>query len=279
MQPNLKPVLPMEGYFPPHKIFGNLYFVGLKPASTHVLKTEEGLVMFDSGYLHSLPQVLNNMQAVGLNVEDLRYVFHTHGHIDHMGATRALVAAHPAKTFIGKEDAPYVTGENDLTYAREYHMQCDFFTPDVLLNGGDAVRIGSTEISCVATPGHTPGALSYFFNVSDGTETFRAGLHAGSGMNTLRREYLQKYGLPLSLQTDFIAANEKLKKEHVDIFLGNHMHQNETERKYQALLAGDRYAYVNAAEWSAFCTSVQQKMHAVMQLEKAQADAENPSAT
>ena len=40
--------------FEPVNIFGNLYFVGTKPASVHIVDTGEGLIMFDTGYQQSL---------------------------------------------------------------------------------------------------------------------------------------------------------------------------------------------------------------------------------
>mgnify|MGYP006326851691 FL=1 len=42
-----------EELFEPIKIFGNLYFVGTKPASVHVIDTGDGLIMLDTGYQHS----------------------------------------------------------------------------------------------------------------------------------------------------------------------------------------------------------------------------------
>lgn len=34
-----------DGYVKPFKIFGNLYFVGTEPASTHLIDTGEGLII------------------------------------------------------------------------------------------------------------------------------------------------------------------------------------------------------------------------------------------
>ena len=33
---------PWEGYMEPFRLWGNIYFVGTKPASTHVVDTGEG---------------------------------------------------------------------------------------------------------------------------------------------------------------------------------------------------------------------------------------------
>ena len=249
----MKPILPWEGSFPPCKIFGNLYFVGTKPASTHIIDTGDGLIMLDSGYQHSLYNVIDGIYSIGLNLHDLKYIVHTHGHIDHFGATRALVELTGAKTFIGEADRQYANGELDLSYAKELGMEFnETFEPDVLLNDGDVIELGNTKIKAVATPGHTPGAMSYFFDVTDGANVFRAGLHGGMGINTLSREFLDKYNLPYSLRERFKASMLRLNEEEVEIFLGNHMQHNKTEEKAEMVANGDKFAFVVPDEWEKY---------------------------
>ncbi len=244
---------PWEGRFPAVKIFGNLYFVGTKPASTHIIDTGEGLIMLDSGYQHSLYSVIDGIYNVGLDAHDLKYIIHTHGHIDHFGATRALVELTGAKTFLGEADRQYANGELDLSYAKELDMEFnEIFEPDILVNDGDIIELGNTKIKAVATPGHTPGAMSYFFDVTNGKDTFRAGLHGGMGINTLSREFLDKYNLPHSLRGDFKRSMLRLNEEKVDIFLGNHMQHNRTEAKAEKVRNGEEYAFVNPDEWEKY---------------------------
>lgn len=239
-----------DGYVKPFKIFGNLYFVGTEPASTHLIDTGDGLILIDTGYQHSLYLVLNNIWELGFSPYDIKYLVHTHGHIDHIGGTAALVKLTGAKTFIGEADKDYVNGRLDLTYAKELNMTfSETFEADVLLNDGDIIKLGNTQILCVATPGHTPGAMSFFFDVTDGTETFRAGLHGGMGINTMAAAFLDKYGLSYSCRDDFLKAMDRLNEEKVDIFLGNHMQHNHTLERREKVLAGDKYAFVNKTEW------------------------------
>ncbi len=237
----------------PARILGNLYFVGTRPASTHILDTGDGLVMLDSGYRQSLPLVLSHMREVGLNPMDLRYIVHTHGHIDHMGATAELVRMTGAKTFLGREDRDYANGTLDLTYARELGMVWDDpFEPDVLLTDGDTISLGNVTIRAMATPGHTPGCMSYFFDVVQDGITYKTALHGGMGINTMCRSFLDKYGLPYSLRTEFFLAMDRLAAEPVDVFLGNHMYHNHTTEKTARVLAGEALAFVDPAEWRAY---------------------------
>lgn len=262
-------IKPWVGYVKPFRIWGNLYFVGTEPASTHIIDAGEGLIMLDSGYQHSLYLVLHNMHLLELNPLDLKYIVHTHGHIDHMGATRALVELTGAKTFIGGADRDYVNGILDLSYAKELGMEFnETFEPDVPIHDGDIIALGSTSITARATPGHTPGAMSYFFDITDGERVMRAGLHGGMGINTMCREFLDKYGLSYSCRDNFIDAMDRLKDEPADIFLGNHMQHNNTLEKYKQITEGNADAFINPSEWGAYCQWAKQNLLNMIEAEE-----------
>ncbi len=244
---------PWKGYVEPFKMWGNLYFVGTEPASVHIIDTGEGLIMLDTGYQQSLYLVIHNMHLLGLKPENIKYIMLTHGHIDHMGGARCIKELTGAKIVLGRADREYANGEKDLSFAKELGMEFnETFEPDILIEDGDKITLGNTEVTAVATPGHTPGAMSFFFDVYDGERVMRAGLHGGMGINTLTDEFLSRYNLPFSLRDDFRNSMKRLNEEHVDIFLGNHMQHNDTLGKAERVKNGEKDAFIDPTEWAPY---------------------------
>ncbi len=247
---------PWEGYVKPFRIFGNLYFVGTTPASTHLIDTGEGLIVIDPGYPQSLYLVINNICELDFKVSDIKAIVITHGHYDHLGAVKALKELTGATTYIGKEDVTYANGTEDLTWAKElgaeYH---EAFEPDVLISHGDVITLGNTKILCKDAPGHTPGTKAFFFDVTDGKTTLRAAMHGGVGMNSMKKSFLKQYGLSTEIREKFVPSIEGFIDEKVDILLGNHVHNNDTVGKSERMT--DTYnPFIDSNAWKKFLTNV-----------------------
>ena len=234
-----------ERYIKPSRLIGNLYFVGTYEASTHIIDTGEGLILIDPGYSESLYMVINNIWELGFKPTDIKYIIISHAHYDHMDATEALVKLSGAETFIGKRDMPLLTGEI-------YHYPIKSFTPDHLLEDLDTVALGNTCITCVSTPGHTDGTMSFFFDVKDGENTYRAGMFGGAGTNTLVRSFLEEHSLPFESREKFLDSIERLMKESVDVFVGNHVQNNNTDKKIKLLSVSEKNPFIVPGEWKRF---------------------------
>lgn len=269
-------VMPWEGYMEPFQIFGNLYFVGTKFVSSHVIDTGEGLILLDSNFPQCTYLVTEGMRKLGLSPMDIKYILHSHGHYDHIGGTKALAELTGAKTVIGKEDAEYVNGKLDLTWARELGFTyTEKFEPDICIEDGDVLRLGKTEIRVVSTPGHTPGTKSFFFPVDDGKDTYTAAMFGGAGVNSMTRKFLNSYGLPLSCREDFRKSLERVKNEKVDILIGNHPGDVDTAGKYERMKKGEKNPFIDTSALAKRLAYIQKQFDEMLEAEKTPAGTDN----
>ena len=252
---------PWIGYVKPGRIFGNLYFVGTRPASTHIIDTGEGLIMIDPGYHDSLYLVIQNMWELGLNPKDIKYILLSHGHHDHFDGAPALKELTGAITFLGKDDLDRAKGLSS-SFVRYP------FTPDVLINDGDIISLGNTKIRCVSTPGHTDGVISFFFNVTDGKTTYTAGMHGGVGYNTLNKEYLTRTGEPFENRQKYFDSLDKIENEKVDIFIGNHVKNNDTIGKLALAETSQENPFIDPTAWKKFIQKCRQGLIDLIEREK-----------
>jgi metallo-beta-lactamase class B len=237
----------------PFRIFGNLYYVGARFGTSHLIDTGAGLILLDTGMPQTLHLIVQGMWELGFDPRNIKYILHSHGHYDHIGGTKALAALSGAKTFIGSGDENYVNGKINLTLAEELgYSYNEAFETDEIIYDGDVIRLGNTVIKCLATPGHSPGCMSFFFDVSNGEKTYRAGMHGGVGINTMSKDFLEEYGLSYDCREQFLSGLERLKQEPVDIFLGNHIWLNDMEEKYALMQTKKINPFIGPGEWLPF---------------------------
>lgn len=243
---------PWEFACEPFRIAGDLYYVGNTNVSSHLIDTADGLVLIDTTYPQTVYLLLESIRKLGFDPKDLAAILHVHAHYDHLGGTRAVVELTGAETWLGEADVEIIETLREQTWAPEYGLGFhEYFKVDHPLKDDDVVRVGNAAFQCVAIPGHTPGSISYFFEVSEKGTTHRVGIHGGPGLNTLTDEYLRRNDLPFSRRDDYMNSIERMKREHVDIFIGAHPGQNDTLGKRERMTAGAN-PFIDPGEWGRF---------------------------
>lgn len=236
---------PWEGKMEPFKIIGNVYFVGTFQASCHLIDTGEGLVLIDPGYSNTLYLVVRSIYELGFNPKDIKYIINTHWHGDHTEATAAMVDLSGAKTLIGRDDEEK---------AKKY------FVPDSLISDGDTLSLGNTTISFLETPGHTKGTISLFFDTEDNGKTYRVGMFGGAGANTMAQGHFDYDGC----REDYRNSLHRLQKEKVDVFIGNHVWNNDTAVKGELLLKTGVNKFIDQNLWHEFLTFCEKRLDDVI---------------
>ncbi|MBR2906489.1 MAG: MBL fold metallo-hydrolase [Clostridia bacterium] len=226
----------MLGDMTPFKIAGNLYFVGEHRASSHMIDTGDGLILIDVGYEETADIVIESLETLGFDVKDVKYILLSHGHSDHSHGAPKIVERSGAKVFMFEEDNRYLNG----------------FLPDIYFRDGDVIRLGNTAITVLHTPGHTAGTASFFFDVEDDGRTVRAGMFGGAGIKQVMKPWLDEYGLPYDQRRQFFESIERLRGEHVDLFIGNHAGQNRTREKYEKMKTAETNPFIDETAWGRF---------------------------
>ncbi|MFV0498201.1 MAG: MBL fold metallo-hydrolase [Candidatus Fimivivens sp.] len=93
-----------------------------------------------------------------------QYILLTHGHFDHIGAAKGIVAKHPhVKIVIGEKDAPMLPAAIENSNWRQYISDENYLDlkADILTREGDTFTVGELTFRVIETPGHTRGGVCY----------------------------------------------------------------------------------------------------------------------
>ena len=170
-----------QWYAPPYKVFDNLYFVGTKIHSAWALTTSDGIIIIDTLFDYAIePEIIDGLSTLGLDPRTIKYVLISHAHGDHdQGA--ALLQRRGAKVVMGAADW-------EATLQRPATAPGGVPTRDIAVGPeGLKLRLGDTLVDVLATPGHTPGTLSYVFPVKDRGRSLVVAYSGGTAFNFPRR--------------------------------------------------------------------------------------------
>jgi metallo-beta-lactamase class B len=212
----------------PVKLFDNLYAVGNSETVVYALTTSEGIVLLDAGMPAEMEAlVLPGLMALGLDPADIRYVLLGHGHVDHFGGAPLLqqrygarVGATAADWDLMAQPAPNQQGEAPAKPER-----------DLVLSEAEPLVVGDTTINLVEIPGHTPGALAFIFQVTDGGTPHVAGLFGGTALSF---GFIQTPALTNYVQS-IAHYQDVAQRLQVDVEVQNHPIFDDTPARLAAL--------------------------------------------
>jgi metallo-beta-lactamase class B len=155
---------------PPVRIFGNTYFVGTCGISSILVTSPQGHILIDSGTEADADLVAANIRALGFRVTDVKILLQSHEHPDHVGGmsrlqhlTGAQLLASPAAARVIRSGVASLDDPQYGTLKTFPAARVDGFIED-----GQYVRLGDNTLIAAATPGHTPGALTWHWGSCDG---------------------------------------------------------------------------------------------------------------
>jgi len=125
----------------------NCYIVGCE-------ETKEGAVIDPGG---NPERILAEIERQGLTI---KYVLNTHAHFDHTDANGAIVEATGAPLAIHTKERPLLQASGG---AALFGLHADPSpAPDLEIDDGDELEVGTLRFRVLYTPGHTPGHVCFY---------------------------------------------------------------------------------------------------------------------
>jgi glyoxylase-like metal-dependent hydrolase (beta-lactamase superfamily II) len=133
-------------------------------ANNILLKSRDGHVLIDSGYVRHAPLTLALLaSSQGVGDEPLARLVNTHCHSDHMGGNAAIKARYGCPIALPEGEVPLISAWDEKTLLLAYcDQRADRFTIDEIIVPGEAHIWGGLEWQALAAPGHDMGALVFY---------------------------------------------------------------------------------------------------------------------
>ena len=117
--------------------------------------TKECVVFDPADEAHVLKEIFDHPDF------NLKGIFLTHGHFDHIGAAKELKDTYNVPIYASKEENDQILmklgGNLSAMFGKPMTLEAD-----ELLHDGDKLDILGTTLECMLTPGHTAGGMCFY---------------------------------------------------------------------------------------------------------------------
>jgi metallo-beta-lactamase class B len=194
-----------ETQFPPHKIIGNVYYVGTETLAAFLITTPQGHILVNSMYERTVPVIRASVEQLGFKFTDVRIVLGSHAHADHMEGDALVKQLTGAQVMAMDQDVPAL---HAMQPGGKPHPI------DRILHDGEEVTLGGTTLVARLTPGHTKGCTTWTVKVQEGGRSYDVVIIGSMGVNpgmrlvnnannpTIAEEYTQGFKVLHSLPCD-----------------------------------------------------------------------------
>jgi metallo-beta-lactamase class B len=213
--------------FPPHKVIGNIYYVGTETLSAFLITTPQGHILVNSTYERTVPVIQDSVAKLGFKFSDIKIVLGSHAHGDHQEGDALVKELTGAQVMAMAEDVPAL---QNIRPAGKPHPV------DRVLHDGDQVTLGGTTLTAHLTPGHTRGCTTWTLKAVEGGESYNVVIIGSMGVNpgTALVNNKQVPGIADEYKTGF----KVLRSLPCDVPLGSHPAMYNMAEKYPKIGKG-----------------------------------------
>ena len=244
--------------FPPHRIVGNVYYVGTRGLASYLITTSQGHVLINSSLESSVPLIRESIEKLGFHFADVKILLISHTHLDHCAGSARIKELTGAKYMVMHGDVPDVEagGKSDFHYGNSPDT---FYTPakvDRVLHDGEEVKLGEAVLVAHLTPGHTRGCTTWTMKAREGDKTYNVVVVGSPNVNPGYK--LVNNTLYPQIAEEYQRTFRVLKSLPCDVFLGAHGDYYGMEDKFARIKEGGPNPFVDPDGYESYVAEREQ---------------------
>jgi metallo-beta-lactamase class B len=220
--------------FTPHKVIGNIYYVGTKSLSVFLITTPQGHILVNSTYERNVPAIQKSVETLGFKFSDIKILLGSHAHGDHQEGDAAVKALTGAQVMAMAEDVPALQA---MTPGGKPHPI------DRVLHDGDTVTLGGTTLVAHLTPGHSRGCTTWTMKAQEAGKTYDVVIIGSLGTNP-GFKLVNNSDTP-GIADEFTRAFKVSRELPCDVPLGSHPGMYNLDEKFAKLGKGGPNPFID----------------------------------
>jgi metallo-beta-lactamase class B len=213
--------------FPPHKIAGNLYYVGTASLAAFLIVTPQGNILINSTYERNVPVIQKSIEQLGFKFADTKILLGSHAHGDHQEGDALLKELTGAQVMVMQEDVPALEAIKPRGVAHPI---------DRRLHDGEEIALGGTTLVAHLTAGHTRGCTTWTMRAQEGGRSYNV---------VFACSYRSPAAVTPEIEREFDRTFKLVRTLPCDVPLGDHPAQYGMAAKYAKLKAGAPNPFVD----------------------------------
>jgi metallo-beta-lactamase class B len=232
--------------FAPHKIIGNIYYVGTKTLSSFLVVTPQGNILIDSTYERNVSVIEKSVTDLGFKFSDIKILLGNHAHGDHQEGDALVKQMTSAQVMAMAEDVPALQAMKPG--GKEHPI-------DKILHDGEQVTLAGTTLVAHLTPGHTRGCTTWTTTAQEG----------GKAYNVMFGCSLRPPAVvtPANVE-EFTRAFKTVRALPCDVQLGDHGAQYNMQEKFAKLKEGGPNPFIDPASCTLEADVEEAMFHAIL---------------
>ena len=185
------------------------------------------LALVDAGVGIDNQAIVDNITAHGFDPKDIKYLFLTHAHTDHVGGTAFFRELSGCQVCLSEGEADLMESADEVALGLNVAKRSGFYPMDftvkpcpvdIRVKDGQEIQLGSLTLKALISPGHSKAGVSYVMQGKEKRYIFVGDHVTWGGLISL-----QNYPNSGSTLDAYRESAHKFENLEIDAFLPGHM--------------------------------------------------------